>query len=89
MPETLSLRFGVDNVFDTQPSSTGRSAGRPYNTSLTAAQNAANLAAVCAGKVGCIAPQSYSLASSGAGSTSGGYYDVLGRRYFLALKAKF
>lgn len=87
--DTLSLRFGVDNVFDAQPPATGRNPGRPYNTSLTAAQNAANLAAVCAGAVGCINPQSYSLGTSGLGATNGGFYDVLGRRYFVALKAKF
>jgi outer membrane receptor protein involved in Fe transport len=87
--DTLSVRFGVDNVLDSQPSSTGRSAGRPYDPTKSAAANAAALAAVCAGKVGCTAPQSYSLGSSGAGSTSGGYYDVLGRRYFVGVKAKF
>ena len=87
--ETLSLRFGVDNVFDAQPPATGRNPGRPYNSALSAAQNAANLAAVCAGAVGCQNPTSYSLPTSGLGSTNGGFYDVLGRRYFVGLKAKF
>jgi iron complex outermembrane recepter protein len=87
--ETLSLRFGVDNVFDAQPPATGRNSGRPYNSALTAAQNAANLAAVCAGAVGCQNPTAYSLPTSGLGATNGGFYDVLGRRYFVALKAKF
>jgi iron complex outermembrane recepter protein len=87
--DTLSVRFGVDNVFDAQPPSTGRNAGRPYDTALSAAQNAAKLAATCAGAVGCINPQAYSLPTSGLGGTNGGFYDVLGRRYFVALKAKF
>jgi iron complex outermembrane recepter protein len=87
--DTLSVRFGVDNIFDSQPPVTGKNAGRPYNSALSAAQNAANLAAVCAGAVGCQNPQAYSLPTSGAGGTSGGFYDVLGRRYFVALKAKF
>jgi outer membrane receptor protein involved in Fe transport len=87
--DTLSVRFGVDNVLDSQPPATGRNAGRPYNSSQTAAQNAANLAGVCAGAVGCVNPLSYSLPTSGLGATNGGFYDVLGRRYFVALKAKF
>jgi hypothetical protein len=34
-------------------------------------------------------PTGYSLGTTGQGSTSGGYYDILGRRYFLGFKAKF
>ncbi|MET0282600.1 MAG: TonB-dependent receptor [Steroidobacteraceae bacterium] len=78
--ETLSVRAGVDNVFNFQPRITGASAGYPAGT---------DLAAVCAAAPGCQAPTGYSLASSGAGTTSPGYYDVLGRRYFLGLKARF
>jgi outer membrane receptor protein involved in Fe transport len=87
----LSMRFGVDNVFDTQPSSTARSAGRPYDYSTTAAANQARLAATCNGAPapGCVNPTAYSLPTSGLGSTSGGFYDVLGRRYFVGLKARF
>jgi outer membrane receptor protein involved in Fe transport len=87
--DVLSMRFGIDNVFDTAPSSNTRSAGRPYDNSLTPAQNAANLAAVCAGAPGCQNPTAYSFANSGAGGTAGGYYDVLGRRYYIGLKARF
>jgi hypothetical protein len=56
------------------------------------AQNGADLAAVCSAEaivLGCVAPTGYSLASTGAGSTSAGYYDTIGRRYFLGLKARF
>jgi outer membrane receptor protein involved in Fe transport len=87
--EVLSVRFGIDNLFDTQPSSTTRNAGRPYDPSLTSLQNAQKLAAVCAGAVGCQNPTSYSLPNSGLGTSNGGFYDVLGRRYFVALKARF
>jgi outer membrane receptor protein involved in Fe transport len=80
--DTLSLRAGIDNLLDTQPAITGATAGRPSG----------NLSEVCSAAQeakGCVDPSSYSLASSGAGSTSPGYYDVLGRRYYLGLKAKF
>ncbi len=87
--ETVSMRFGINNLFDVQPRSVARSAGRPYNTSLSAAQNSANMAAICNGAPGCVAPTGYSLASTGQGSSSGGYYDVVGRRYFVGFKAKF
>jgi len=89
--DTLSLRFGIDNVFDTQPVSTGRSAGRPYDYSKTAAQNSAQINATCANApvAGCVTPFAYSLATSGQGTTNGGFYDVLGRRYFIGLKARF
>jgi hypothetical protein len=78
-------------VFDTQPSITAKNAGRPYNPALSAAQNSANLAATCSGAPapGCVNPIGYSLPTSGQGSTSGGFYDVLGRRYFVGLKARF
>jgi outer membrane receptor protein involved in Fe transport len=87
--DTLSMRFGIDNLFDKSPPLTGRNPGRPYDSSISAAANAANLAAVCGGAPGCGNPTSYSLPTSGAGATSGGFYDVLGRRYFVGLKARF
>jgi len=87
--DTLSMRFGIDNVFDTQPSSVTRNTGRPYDAGQSALANAQGLASVCGGAVGCQNPTSYSLANSGAGSTNGGFYDVLGRRYFIGLKARF
>lgn len=51
---TYSARFGVENVFDTDPEIT--------NSTLT---------------------------STGQGTTNPGYYDVLGRRYFVGFKARF
>jgi outer membrane receptor for ferrienterochelin and colicin len=89
MNDTLSLRFGVDNLLAKDPAITGKTLGRPYDTSKTPAQNAADIAAVCGGLPGCVTPTSYSLGSSGQGSTSGGYYDTLGRRYYVGIKAQF
>ncbi len=87
--ETLSLRAGVDNVFDFDPSVTGANTGSgarrgyPTGTDLTAVCDAA------AEALGCVDPANYTIPSSGAGTTSAGYYDTLGRRYFLGLKASF
>jgi outer membrane receptor protein involved in Fe transport len=86
--DILSVRFGVDNVLNTQPPSTARNPGRPYDPSLSAAANAAKLQ-VCNNAPGCQNPQGYSLPTSGLGSSNGGFYDVLGRRYFVGIKARF
>ena len=67
-------------VLDTQPAITGATNGYPVGTTLSG---------VCNGAPGCVNPGAYSLGTSGQGSTNGGYYDVLGRRYFLGFKAKF
>ena len=64
--KTLSLRAGVSNLFDVEPAITGTTKGYPYDPSKTLAQNAAALAAVCQGAVGCINPTAYSLANSGS-----------------------
>jgi outer membrane receptor protein involved in Fe transport len=90
--EKLSLRAGVDNLLDTSPKVTAKNAGRPYDESLSQAQNLAALAAVCSAAdqaLGCQDPTGFSLASSGAGTTSAGFYDTMGRRYFVGVKAKF
>ena len=87
--QTFSVRFGIDNVFDKDPASTGITRGYEYDSSKSAADNAARLNAVCNGAPGCINPAAYSFHNSGAGTTSGGYYDVLGRRYYVGFKAKF
>ncbi len=52
--EALTIRFGVDNVFDIQPLNVGVQPG-----------------------------------SSISGNTLASYYDVLGRRYYVAFEAKF
>jgi iron complex outermembrane recepter protein len=87
--DTLTLRFGVDNVLDKEPSITTATLGRPYDSSKTPTQNRDAINAVCTGLPGCVLPTTYSLGSSGQGGTSGGYYDTLGRRYYVGLKARF
>jgi hypothetical protein len=47
------------------------------------------MAAVCGGQPGCVTPTSYTMGSSGLGTTNGGFYDTLGRRYYVGLKAQF
>jgi hypothetical protein len=77
-------------VFNTQPSITGKSAGRPYDPTQTALQNAQRLLATCNGQpTGCVNPTGYSLATSGKGSTNVGFYDIVGRSYFVGVKARF
>jgi hypothetical protein len=83
------MRFGVDNLFGRAPETTARTLGRPYDSSKTPAQNAAVMAAVCGGQPGCVTPTSYTMGSSGLGTTNGGFYDTLGRRYYVGLKAQF
>jgi outer membrane receptor protein involved in Fe transport len=80
--QTLSVRAGIDNLLNTKPRITGATSG----------YGSGNLADVCNAAqeaLGCVDPTSYSLASSGAGTTNPGYYDVLGRRFYLGLKARF
>jgi iron complex outermembrane recepter protein len=86
--DRISIRAGIDNLFDTQPNTTGATAGRPYDPSLTLQQNRDALNAVCQGAPGCVNPTTWSLPSSGAGITNGGFYDTIGRRYFLGVKAR-
>jgi outer membrane receptor protein involved in Fe transport len=76
--ETFSLRFGITNLFDTAPVDVGSTAGYAPGTDLTA---------VCQGAPGCSNPGGHSLYTRGF--WSGGYYDTLGRRFFLGLKARF
>ncbi len=77
--DTLSVRAGIDNVFDWMPRITGATRGYPAGTDLSA---------VCGGAPGCTNPFGPSLGSTGRGTTSPGYYDVLGRRFFLGLKVQ-
>ena len=79
--DRVALRAGVDNLLDKQPVLTAVSDGFPQGTNLTA---------LCAGQVaGCTAPTSYSLPNAGLGTTNTGFYDVMGRRYFLGARVTF
>lgn len=76
--EMLTFRGGITNLFDTDPKLTGRTTGYPVGTDFSA---------VCGDAPGCNNPTSPSL--PGAGSFSAGYYDTLGRRFFLGLNVRF
>lgn len=96
---TVSLRGGIDNLFDTQPkitggagdpgSVTGARAGYAYDPNKSEAENLAMLSSVCGDAPGCVNPTAFMLPSTGAGFTNAGYYDTLGRRYYLGLKVQF
>jgi len=82
----LSVRAGIDNLFDVQPPAIGATTG------VTAAE----LSSRCsAGVPGCSNPGSASLPRSSLAASAGvftgtkGYYDVLGRSFFLGIKASF
>jgi outer membrane receptor protein involved in Fe transport len=82
--DTLSFRGGITNLFDTEPEMVGGSNGYPVGTNLTG---------VCAASgggtapPGCTNPFGYSL--PGFVSYNPGYYDTLGRRFFLGLSVQF
>ncbi len=76
----LAIRGGIDNLFNAVPPITTALAGYPTGTNLTA---------VCGGKPGCVNPTNYVIPNDGSGNTNGGYYDILGRRFFLGFKATF
>jgi outer membrane receptor for ferrienterochelin and colicin len=78
--EMLSLRGGIDNIVDFAPRVTAASSGYPAGTGLTS---------VCGTAPGCVNPTAFSLPSPGAGITSAGFYDTLGRRFFVGMKARF
>ncbi len=79
--ETWSLRAGVNNLFGKDPISVSSSAGVPPGTDLTT---------ICSDEakaLGCTNPTSHSLYANGG--FNAGYYDTVGRRFFLGVKAKF
>ncbi|MCC6202000.1 MAG: TonB-dependent receptor [Gammaproteobacteria bacterium] len=78
--ETFALRGGITNLFDKDPTHFASTAGRAPGSDISAAT-------VCGSAPGCRAPGGYSVPS--VGGPSGGFYDTLGRRFFLGLKASF
>jgi outer membrane receptor protein involved in Fe transport len=76
--ERFSLRAGVTNLLDVEPEVSSNN-GRPFDKPL---------ASYCEGQpTGCLTPFSFSLPS--VGGFNGGYYDTLGRRMFVGVKASF
>ncbi len=86
------VRFGVDNLFNKDPPVVGDNSNNPGATGARRGytpENTPDLTQVCGGAPGCQNPTNYVLPSDGAGFTSPGFYDNLGRRYFLGFKASF
>lgn len=76
--ETIVVRGGITNLLDAKPELNGRTRGWPAGSTLVGQ---------CGGAPGCQDPNGFSL--PGAGNYNSGYYDTLGRRFFLGLKATF
>jgi iron complex outermembrane receptor protein len=80
--ETLSLRGGITNLLDTEPVEIGSMTGYAPGT---------NLAGICGGAPGCVAPTGPTLPLTGPFNVgnSGGYYDTIGRRFFVGFDLRF
>jgi outer membrane receptor protein involved in Fe transport len=84
--ENLTLRAGIDNLLDEKPPMIGATTG------VTAAERANRCSA---GVPGCTnpgiatLPRSSITASAGQFSGTKGYYDIMGRSFFLGIKADF
>ncbi len=78
--ETFALRGGITNVLDIEPnhfaSTTGYAPGSDISTT-----------ALCGDAPGCRGAGVYSLPT--LGGYSGGYYDTIGRRFFVGFKASY
>jgi outer membrane receptor protein involved in Fe transport len=87
--DTYSVRAGVDNLFDKEPPVISATSAGGENLGYPASEWLGKLGTVCGNAPGCQNPTSYSLPTTGQGTTSGGYYDTLGRRYYIGVKASF
>jgi outer membrane receptor protein involved in Fe transport len=85
----LQIRAGINNLFNKKPVSIWTS---EPGTPMKGYPPGTNLNAVCsadAAKKGCVNPTTYTLPSDGGSQTNAGFYDVLGRTFFLGFKAQF
>ena len=65
LPNRMQLRFGIQNLFDVQPPTTGATIANLVNGVPV------------------------TVPSSGQGTTNSSYYDEMGRRFYVGLKARF
>jgi outer membrane receptor protein involved in Fe transport len=82
--DKLAFRGGITNLFDTDPEVVGATTGYPLGTTLSGASG------VCAGlgsPPGCLNPTGFSRATSG--TYNAGYYDIIGRRFFVGMSMQF
>ena len=70
-------------------SSTALVGGRVLGFFLDPGTTLANVCSSLGSPVGCQNPAAFSLPSYAQGALNGGYYDMLGRRFFLGIKANF
>jgi len=82
--EKISLRGGITNLFNTDPVMVGGSTGYPTTTTLSSV--CSDLGGGTA-PPGCTNPFGYSL--PGYVTYNPGYYDTLGRRYFVGMSVRF
>jgi outer membrane receptor protein involved in Fe transport len=80
--ETIRLRGGITNLLGEDPVEVGSMTGYAPGT---------DLAAICGGAPGCVAPTGPTLPTTGQFNVgnSGGYYDTVGRRYFVGFDVRF
>jgi outer membrane receptor for ferrienterochelin and colicin len=78
--DTISLRAGINNLFNKQPVLTGKSPGYPQGSDLSA---------VCGTDPNCTDPTGYSRPNLSLLGTNTGFYDVMGRRYFIGARVTF
>jgi outer membrane cobalamin receptor len=88
LTDKLSLRGGITNLFDTDPETVGASTGYPVTTQLSSV--CSNLGS----PAGCLNPTTFSRAGAAGGvpntgAYNGGFYDVLGRRFFIGMSVRF
>ena len=76
--DAIRIRGGITNLLDEDPVEVGSMTGYAPGTDLSA---------VCGGAPGCVAPNSPSLPTTGP--FNGGFYDTLGRRYFVGFDVRF
>jgi outer membrane receptor protein involved in Fe transport len=86
--DVISIRAGIDNLFNVKPPAIGATTG-------VAAADLANRCDAAAEARGCrdpgaaTLPRSSFAASAGVFTGTKGYYDILGRSFFLGVKATF
>lgn len=77
----LQLRGGIDNLFNAYPAYLN-SRGYTSQAEILAACSTA------AKSYGCVTPASYSLPNSTIANLNTGFYDTIGRRFYLGFKAQ-
>lgn len=80
--DALRLRGGITNLLDQEPVEVGSMSGYPIGT---------DLGSICGGAPGCVNPLAFTLPVTGPYNVgnSGGYYDTIGRSYFLGFDYRF